>query len=560
MFVQITNGRSSKKVRAANSPSPKKSFGTERKDAVEKDDETPRNDEDVPTVRRQDVRSDRRKEALRRQESRSSDDDVVELSPGSESVVPGNSRSDHPQPSKSNKGEKMLDKISEKASKFLPSKGSIGKFFHGDKEPAEAPPAIFTIDREMGRTNMAFQDERKVTSPTKIYSSPIRDYNSPTRGYNSPTGGYNSPTEEVAEIETLQRSELTDRLRKTRHLSKEPTSPITSGKGVGVQASDYPPYRLLFVPAEDYKDPDVPIVTLTRVLMCQCTIALFLLVWVVFGALVFYLTEGPYEMDKMEELKLKEKNLIFDMATDLRLIAPENNSDWVGTITRYTELHADMVREGTVHSYGNQQPFWTFPGSIMFCVSLLTTLGLAAPLPMTTGGQVGAFIFTFLGFPLHLFFLINLGRTIAVKTQIFSKHLENHVIDLRQRIINVRRFGEDLPRDSSEIWPEKMFLVDFKPPPWLCWFPIFSSFFYYAVGFLLFGVARGMSFPRIVLFFIDFSSTSGATNGMTRIGFTWYLEGAAILAAVNGAVYADSPFEGLAPLGDKLGFMTNSLD
>ncbi|KAF6199770.1 hypothetical protein GE061_006068, partial [Apolygus lucorum] len=123
-----------------------------------------------------------------------------------------------------------------------------------------------------------------------------------------------------------------------------------------------------------------------------------------------------------------------------------------------------------------------------------------------------------------------------------------------------RRFGEDLPRDSSEIWPEKMFLVDFKPPPWLCWFPLASSLFYYAIGFLLFGVARGMSFPRIVLFFIDFSSTTGATNGMTRIGFTWYLEGAAILAAVNGAIYADSPFEGLGPLGVKLGFMTNSLD
>ncbi|KAF6199771.1 hypothetical protein GE061_006069, partial [Apolygus lucorum] len=372
MFVQITNGRSSKKVRAATSPSPKKSYGTETKD-----DETAKNDDDVSIERRQDGRRD----ALRRQESRSSDDDVVELSAGSESVVPSNSS----QPSsKLSKSEKMLDKISEKASKFLPSKGSIGKFFQGEKESAEPPPAIYTIDREMGRTNMAFQDERKVASPTKIYSSPTRDYNSPTRGYNSPTGGYNSPTEEVAEIETLQRSELTDRLRKTRQ-RKEPSSPITSGKGVGVQASDYPPYRLLFIPAEDYKDPNVPIVTLTRLLMCQATIALFLLVWVVFGALVFYLTEGPYEMAKVEKLESLEKELIIELATDLRLIAPENNSDWMATIAKYTVRHADVVRNGTVDSYGSQQPFWTFPGCIMFCVSLLTTLGLATPLPMDDG-------------------------------------------------------------------------------------------------------------------------------------------------------------------------------
>lgn len=72
--------------------------------------------------------------------------------------------------------------------------------------------------------------------------------------------------------------------------------------------------------------------------------------------------------------------------------------------------------------------------------------------------------------------------------------------------------------------------------------------------------ARGMPFPRVILFFIDFSSVSGLTNGMTRIGYTWYLEGAAILTAVNLVIYADTPCEGITPLGMKLGFMTNSLD
>lgn len=145
-------------------------------------------------------------------ESKVDEESVVDLSATSDSVIASHSSC---REAKASKSEKMLDKISGKASKFLPSKGSIGKFFHGEGNKEEPPPAIYTIDREMGRTNMAFQQEERVaTSPTQVayisptrggYSSPIREgYISPTRdGYRSPTReGYRSPTRDGGDIET----------------------------------------------------------------------------------------------------------------------------------------------------------------------------------------------------------------------------------------------------------------------------------------------------------------------------------------------------------------------
>ncbi|BES98889.1 Potassium channel subfamily K member [Nesidiocoris tenuis] len=509
MFVQITNSRSTSKVGAVKSPSPERSFVQGRKFDVTETNV---------------------------------DESVVELSANSESVIAAQPMSGFDeQKSAKSKSERMLEKLGEKASKFRPK-----KFFGGEKEPEQ--PGIYTIDREMGRTNRAFDHDEGRSSPG--IQSPVRGYISPARRIS-----------QTAELEVVMRqSELTDRLKRTRQNS--PSSPVNSAaKGVSVQVSDYPPYRLLFIPPDDWQDPDSPAASLVKVMMCQCTVACFLLLWIVFGALVFYLTEGPYECDQIENFRMREKNLIFTLATDLRLVSPENKTDWMDTISKYTRMTSVNVREALVNTYDNQLPFWTFPGSLMFCVSLLTTLGLATPGPASIGGQVGAFVFALLGFPLHVFFLLNLGRTIAVRTQILAKRCENKFFELQERVTNLRRFGEDLPRESSsEIWPEKMFLVDFQPPKWLCFFVPISSFIYYMIGFLLFGVGRGMSFPRIVLFFADFSSTTGSTNGMTRMGYAWYLEGAAILTAVNSVLYADTPFEGLTPLGIKFGFMTNSLD
>lgn len=68
--------------------------------------------------------------------------------------------------------------------------------------------------------------------------------------------------------------------------------------------------------------------------------------------------------------------------------------------------------------------------------SIQNIAGLAAPLPITSEGKIGAIIFTSFGLPIHLIFIIHLGRTISVRLQLFAKVMENKVADLRERIDN----------------------------------------------------------------------------------------------------------------------------
>ncbi|CAB0001999.1 unnamed protein product, partial [Nesidiocoris tenuis] len=243
MFVQITNSQSTSKVGAVKSPSPERSFVQGRKFDVTETNV---------------------------------DESVVELSANSESVIAAQPMSGFDeQKSAKSKSERMLEKLGEKASKFRPK-----KFFGGEKEPEQ--PGIYTIDREMGRTNRAFDHDEGRSSPG--IQSPVRGYISPARRIS-----------QTAELEVVMRqSELTDRLKRTRQNS--PSSPINSAA----------------------------------------------------------------------------------KATDLRLVSPENKTDWMDTISKYTRMTSVNVREALVNTYDNQLPFWTFPGSLMFCVSLLTTLDTEA--------------------------------------------------------------------------------------------------------------------------------------------------------------------------------------
>ncbi|XP_014278290.1 uncharacterized protein [Halyomorpha halys] len=324
------------------------------------------------------------------------------------------------------------------------------------------------------------------------------------------------------------------------------------GHSVASQASPYPPYRLNFLPPDDWKESDTNLQVISKLLFSECSLACFLIFWLISTALLFYLTEGPFEYELSENLKILENSTMVSMATDLRILEP----DWDETLIKYMEVHKQQILSAVRNGYKNENIIWTFPGSLLSAISIIATLGLAAPLPVTSEGKIGAMIFTSFGLPIHFIFIIHLGRTIAVRLQLFAKVTENKVADLRERIDNVRRFGEDRKRET---WPEKMFIVDFVPPPWLCYFPILSYLFYYIIGFLIFGLARNLPMSEMFVFFVDFSQ-GHESNGFSRMGYCWYLEGFAILTGINIAILRDSPMTGFTSIALSHGLLTNSID
>ncbi|XP_014260518.1 TWiK family of potassium channels protein 7-like isoform X2 [Cimex lectularius] len=402
----------------------------------------------------------------------------------------------------------ILDSLSGKASKFLEKNKSIAKQFGNRQSEIK----IYTIDKEMAKFNNT----------------------------------------QISE-DTSNKFEISGPLQNIRNQSMRL-------KSVGCQASPYPPYRLFFLPADDWKDSDCCMARFFRFLLCESTLACFLLVWLILGALTFYLTESPYEYIKMNEFKMKENTIIMSLATDLRNISDQDKAGALkGIIQKYIRKHKELIDESVINSYGNNGIYWTFAGSITFSISLLATLGLATPLPLTTLGNIEAFIFTLIGVPIHLLLLTHLGRTIALKIQFFSKEIENKFSLLRRRIANLRRFGDNIKREK-ELWPDKMFEVDFVPSTWLKFFPIVSTLFYYIGGAFLFGLARELNFAKIFFFPLDFARWDPSTSGISRVGYAWYLEGLAILTSINITLWRDSPFSGLTPVGIKYNFMTNSLE
>ena len=128
-------------------------------------------------------------------------------------------------------------------------KSSVGKLFKSDSKDSEI--SIYTLDQGMRRTNHE-ESVHNIDSRNKIRSNLYND---------------------------------TD------------TSVQCHRRSVSSQASPYPPYRLFFLPSNDWKENDSKLQIITKLLFCQCSLACFLIFWVISTALLFYLTEGPFEQE-----------------------------------------------------------------------------------------------------------------------------------------------------------------------------------------------------------------------------------------------------------------------
>ncbi|XP_075212528.1 uncharacterized protein LOC142319299 isoform X2 [Lycorma delicatula] len=267
-------------------------------------------------------------------------------------------------------------------------------------------------------------------------------------------------------------------------------------KSVGVQATPFPPFRLYFLPEKDWKETDSKLHKVLKIILSQCGLACIVLSWAMMGALVFRLTEGPQEQRQVLEMAKQQSSLVIGLATDLRQVVPQEPI-WRQTIERYADRHEALILSAVSSGYPQRGTIWTYPGSLLFATSLLTTL---------------------------------------VKTR-----------------------GE--PDHVSEWPEELFVSDRLTPPPWLKYFPFVAIPTYYLTGFLLFGVARGKQFPEVFLFPLDFTAAGGvaSTYGPLRIAYAMYLEGAVILASTNVALLRVSATRGFTTAAIKLGLMTNSL-
>ncbi|KRT86259.1 hypothetical protein AMK59_1958 [Oryctes borbonicus] len=157
---------------------------------------------------------------------------------------------------------------------------------------------------------------------------------------------------------------------------------------VATQTSHVVPYRLKFWPkltgtlkcGEDARALEHVACccrTLSQWCLSQVGLALILVCWALLGAFAFYQTEGPREQEQSKELQRLQNELTVDLSTNLRQASTHEES-WPKTIQKYLTRHETLVLEAVSAGYGEGGGgrIWTYPGCILFAVSLLTTLGI----------------------------------------------------------------------------------------------------------------------------------------------------------------------------------------
>lgn len=107
-----------------------------------------------------------------------------------------------------------------------------------------------------------------------------------------------------------------------------------------------------------------------------------LTIWAIAGAVAFCAIEGPREREQVVKLKDMQKDLAVGLATELRQLRTEKEEDveplWSNKVHQYVEKHEQLLLMAVSSGYGesgNSGQLWTFPGCILFALSLLTTLG-----------------------------------------------------------------------------------------------------------------------------------------------------------------------------------------
>ncbi|EFA01840.2 uncharacterized protein LOC103312662 isoform X1 [Tribolium castaneum] len=307
-----------------------------------------------------------------------------------------------------------------------------------------------------------------------------------------------------------------------------------------VQTSPLIPYRLRFWPKncdfkcapEDSCCSKVGLVCCCRIIsqwvLSQVGLTIVVVLWALLGAFAFYKTEGPRELAQSENLAKLQRNLSANLASELEKTPREN---WKFTIDKYLQKHETNLLEAVSAGFGEGGggSIWTYPGCILFAVSLLTTLGFGAPVPRTSLGRGSAVLFSAIGIPLHFLLILNMGNLGAVRLQQLA-------------------FGTSSDVPTSE------------RPRWLKWFPFFAILFYYLMGVVLFGFVRGRDPIDCFMFPLDFTAAGGVatTYGHVRVLYALYLEFAVTLAALVLSLTQASATRGVVDIGLKLGLLTNT--
>lgn len=146
--------------------------------------------------------------------------------------------------------------------------------------------------------------------------------------------------------------------------------------------------------------------------------------YVAVGGLIFRSIEGSYEDEKMKNkslvgdiVNLKTDNLvneIWNMTKFEKVLHEKNYTSKLKTkLVEYQKNLSDAVKDGYKGSLSYNATKWTYPGSILYSVTIVTTIGYGHITCETDTGKIVTIFYAIFGIPMMLLCLANIGSSMA---------------------------------------------------------------------------------------------------------------------------------------------------
>jgi hypothetical protein len=163
---------------------------------------------------------------------------------------------------------------------------------------------------------------------------------------------------------------------------------------------------------------------ITTFLFSRVGLCFVVIGYVVVGGFIFKSIEGSYEEEKAKNKTLindvvntRTENLVNEIwnMTKFELVFHEKNytNKIKAKLIDYQKNLTDAFKEGYKGNSNHTIIKWTFPGSILYSVTIVTTIGYGHITCETDAGKIATIFYAIVGVPMMLLCLANIGTSMA---------------------------------------------------------------------------------------------------------------------------------------------------